>query len=201
MRLHNYLEDVLGSRVKVKVLRELFKYSPKPFTGRELASSIKDVTHTGVRKALGDLLSANIIKIEHHGQSNLITLNTKSVIYDMLVTLFGEESKTFSHDFIYELKKAVPSGVISCAVFGSVARGAEKPDSDIDLLFVTDNEQLVHKFVEDKLQAFISGYGNAISPYIMSKAEFTRKKNTAFVRGVLEKYKLVKGEDLWKLIQ
>lgn len=200
MRLHNYLEDVLGSRVKVKVIRELFKYSPKPFTGRELASSIKDVTHTGVRKSLADLQSANIIKIEHHGQSSLITLNTKSVVYDALVTLFGKESETFSHDFIYELKKAVPSGAVSCAVFGSVARGAEKPDSDIDVLFVTDNEQLVHKFVEDKLQAFVSRYGNAISPYIMSKAEFARKKNTAFVRGVLENYKLVKGEDLWKLI-
>lgn len=200
MRLHNYLEDALGSRVKINVLRELFKYRSKSFTIRELAASTKDVTHTAVRKALGDLQGVNIIKVEHHGQSNLITLNDKCEIYDVLVTLFGKETQTFYY-FTQELKKVVPNGIISCVIFGSVARGEEDPDSDIDVLFITDNKETVHKFVENKLQMFVSRYGNAISPYIMSKAEFARKKNTAFVKGILENYKLVKGEDLWKLIR
>jgi len=201
MRLHRYLEDVLGSKAKVKILRELFKYTTKSFTIRELAKSIKTVSHTGVRKALGDLQGANLIKIEHHGQSNLISLNRESVISNVLITLFEKESKTFYHDFILELKKAVPSSVVSCAIFGSFARGAEKPDSDVDVLFITGDKELVHKFVEEKSQIFTKKFGNVVTPYIMSRKEFVRKKNMPFVKGILENHKMIKGEDLWKLIQ
>ena len=51
------------------------------------------------------------------------------------------------------------------------------------------------------MQFFVRRYGSVITPYIMSKNEFVRKRNTPFVKGVLESYILVKGEDLWKLIQ
>ena len=201
MRLHNYLETVLGSKVKIKILRELFKYAPKSFTIRELAESIKDVTHTGVRKALGDLQGANLVIIEHHGQSNLLRLNKESKLYDALWTLFLDVEARTSYLLTQDLKKSIPNSVISCAVFGSVARGTEKPDSDVDVLFITDDKEAVQKFVEEKLRFFIAKYGNVITPYVMSKFEFVKKKNTLFVKGVLEKYRLIKGEDLWKLIQ
>ncbi len=199
MRLHAFLEDVLGSRSKVNVLRMLFKYKTKTFTGRELAESI-GLTHTGVRRSLHELQAANVIKMEYHGRANLITLNTDSRLYGVLETLFKEEADTF-YRFTQELKKDAPKGVVSCAIFGSFAKGTEKPDSDVDLLFVTDNKEAVQKFAEDKLQSFARRYGNVITPYIMPKGEFARKKNTPFVKGVLESHKLVKGENLWKLIQ
>src|SRR3989338_4200075 len=178
MRLHNYLEDVLGSKVKVKVLRELFKYHPKPYTIRELAASINGVTHTGVRKVLGDLLSSNLIRVEHHGQSNLITLNDKSEIYGELRNLFALESKTL-YNLTHELKK-LHNDIVSCAMFGSVARSEERPDSDIDVLFITDDREAVQKFVADKSRFFTNRYGNVVMPYIMSRSEFVRKRNTHF---------------------
>ncbi|MBI2176157.1 nucleotidyltransferase domain-containing protein [Candidatus Woesearchaeota archaeon] len=200
MRLHAFLEDVLGSRVKVNVLRMLFKFKAKTFTGRELAESIR-LTHTGVRRALRELQASNLVKLEYHGRSNLITLNTGSYAYNALQTLFGVEAEMFKDHFVQELKREIPNGMVSCAVFGSVARGTEKPDSDVDVLFITGNKEAVQKFVEEKQQFFVKRYGNVIAPYIMSKNEFVRKKNTPFVKGVLESYNLIKGEDLWKLIQ
>ena len=199
MRLHTFLEDVLGSRVKVNVIRMLFKFKAKTFTGRELAEAI-GLTHTGVRRALRELHASNLIRIEYHGRSNLINLNTYSKVYNVLETLFSEEANTF-YTFLQELKREIPHGIVSCAVFGSVARGTEKEDSDVDILFITDDKEAVQKLVEDKMQLFVKRYGNVIAPYIMSKAEFIRKKNTPFVKGVLENYKPVKGEDLWKLIR
>ncbi len=199
MRLHAFLEDVLGSRVKVNVLRMLFKFKAKTFTGRELAESIQ-LTHTGVRRALRELQAANLIKIEYHGRSNLVTLNTDSNLCNLLETLFSAEANTF-YTFIQELKREIPQGVVSCAIFGSVARGTEEPDSDVDVLFITDAKEAVQKFVEEKQQFFVNKYGNVITPYIMPKNEFIHKKNTPFVKGVLESYKLVKGEELWKLIR
>lgn len=199
MRLHAFWEDILGSRAKVNVLRMLFKFKAKTFTGRELAESIR-LTHTGVRRALRELQAANLVMIEYHGRSNLITLNPDSYVYNVLQTLFDVEANTF-YSFVQELKNEVPNGTVSCAVFGSVGRGTEKLDSDVDVLFITDAKEAVQKFVEDKQQFFVKRYGNVITPYIMSKNEFTRKKNTSFVKGVLESYKLIKGEDLWKLIR
>lgn len=199
MRLHAFLEDVLGSRVKVSVLRMLFKFKTKTFTGRELSESI-GLTHTGVRRALRELQASNLVMVEYHGRSNLITLNTGSKLHNVLETLFSEEANTL-YTFVQELKKEVPNVVVSCAIFGSVARGTEEPDSDVDVLFVTDTKETVQRFVEDKLQFFVRRYGNVIAPYIMSKNEFVRKKNTPFIKGVLENYHLVKGEDLWKLIR
>lgn len=199
MRLHAFLEDILGSRAKVNVLRVLFKFKTKTFTGRELAMAT-GLTHTGVRRALRELQASNLIKMEYHGRSNLITLNTDSNLYNLLETLFSVEANTFN-TFTLELKKEVPYNVVSCAIFGSIARGTEKPDSDVDVLFITDAKETVQKFIEEKQQFFVNKYGNVIAPYIMSKNEFVRKKNTPFVKGVLESYKLVKGEDLWKLIQ
>ncbi len=199
MRLHVFLEDVLGSRVKVNVLRMLFKFKAKTFTGRELAESIR-LTHTGVRRVLRELQASNLVMIEYHGRSNLITLNPDSYVYDVLQTLFDAEASTF-YSFVQELKREVPNGIVSCAIFGSVARGTEEPDSDVDVLFITDTKEAVQRFIEHKMQFFVRKYGSVITPYIMSKNEFVRKRNAPVVKGVLESYNLVKGEDLWKLIR
>lgn len=37
MQFHYYLETLFGSKVKIKVLRTLWKYKEKEFTIRELA--------------------------------------------------------------------------------------------------------------------------------------------------------------------
>ncbi len=200
MRLHTFWEDILGSKAKISVVRTLFKYAPKAFTGRELAESA-GITHTGVRRALRELQASNLIKLEYHGRSNIITVNTDSYVYNALQTMFGVEAEAFKNNFVQELKREIPQEIGSCAIFGSVARGTEKPDSDVDVLFVTDDKGAVQRFVGEKQQFFVKRYGNVIAPYIMSRNEFVHKKNTPFVKGILESYKLIKGGDLWKLIQ
>jgi predicted transcriptional regulator len=51
---HNYIETLFGSKVKVKVLRTLWRFKEKEFTIRELAKFL-GISHTGVKKALDDL--------------------------------------------------------------------------------------------------------------------------------------------------
>jgi len=199
------LGDVLGSRVKIKVLRTLFNYPSKTFTIRELAETSNGVTHTGVRKALGDLIGSNLVNVEHHGQSNLVSLNRKNKLYRELNTLFENESSSFSR-FREELAAGIPGCVVSCAIFGSVARSLEKPDSDVDTLFVVDEtvrdyRERVMDFFEVKSQKIIAEYGKVIVPYIMSRREFIKKKGTPFVKSILQKHVRVNGEELWKLIR
>jgi hypothetical protein len=46
MQFHDFVEMLFGSKVKVKVLRTLWKHGEKEFTIRELAKFL-GVSHTG----------------------------------------------------------------------------------------------------------------------------------------------------------
>ena len=193
MLFNNYLETLLGSKVKVKILRALFRFHTKTFTSRELASNIK-VSHTAVLKSLGDLQGMNIIKIERHGTSNLITLNKDSHLIADLSILFSSETETFQH-LKDELRKALPQAK-SIAIFGSVATRKEKLNSDIDVLIITSDKDKTSDMIAKKQEEFSKKFGNVISAYIMTESEFSRKRKTDLVKSMLENRILVKGEEL-----
>jgi len=193
MLFNNYLETLLGSKVKVKILRALFRFQTKTFTSRELASNIK-VSHTAVLKSLGDLQGMNIIKIESHGTSNLITLNKDSHLIADLNRLFNSETGTLQH-LKDELRKILPQAK-SIALFGSVAAKKEKLNSDIDVLIITNDKGKAAGMIAKKQEEFSKKFGNVISAYIMTKNEFNRKRNTDLVKSILENHIMIDGEEL-----
>jgi predicted nucleotidyltransferase len=193
MLFSNYLEEVMGSKVKVKILRALFRFQTKTFTSRELANHIR-VSHTAVLKSLEALQGMNIIKIESHGTSNLITLNQESYLYDELKRVFDFEFKTLQN-LKEEIKKALPKAK-SIALFGSIAQKKEKINSDIDILIITKNKAEANEIITKKQELFSKKFGNIISANVMTEKEFKRKRNTAFVKDLLKNYVLIKGDKL-----
>lgn len=193
MLFNNYLETLLGSKVKVKILRALFRFPAKTFTSRELAINIK-VSHTAVLKSLGDLQGMNIIKIESHGTSNLITLNKDSRLMPDLNRLFSSETGTLQH-LKDELKKIAPQAK-SIALFGSIAAKKEKLNSDIDVLIIANNKGKAADMIAKKQEEFSKKFGNALSAYIMTEGEFSRKRDMDLAKSILESHILVKGEEL-----
>ena len=193
MLFNSYLETLLGSRVKVKILRAFYRFPTKTFSSRELAKYIK-VSHTAVLKSFRDLQGMNIVKIESHGTSNLITINQESFLYNELKRLFDFEIET-----LQSLKKEI-RGILSkeksVALFGSIAQNKEKLNSDIDLLIITQNKAEVNEIIAKKQELFSREFGNVISAHIMTENEFKRKSNTAFVKDLLKSYVLIKGDKL-----
>ncbi len=200
MRIHNYLEDALGTKVKIRVLRELFKYPTKPYTIRELSGAIR-VTHTGVRKALGDLRGSNLITIEHHGQSNLIKLNRDSFLRGTFSAIFQQEIYEAFEKLKDELKKGIPNSVDAAAIFGSFASGREKPESDIDIIFIADDKERIMSYLELKSKVIFEQFGNTISPYFFTRREFIKNKASDVVKNILSRNIKLHGEELWSLIQ
>src|SRR3989338_5188163 len=189
-----YLEALLGSKVKVKILRALLMFDTKTFTSRELAGHIK-VSHTAVLKSLGDLQGMNIIKIESHGTSNLITINKESCLYKELKRLFDFEVQTVQQ-LKEEIKKILPKAK-SVALFGSIAMKKERLDSDIDVLIViTQGKSKINGIIAKNQEAFSKQFGNILSAHIMTEGEFNRKRNTPFVKGILESHILIEGDEL-----
>jgi predicted nucleotidyltransferase len=193
MLFNTYLEALLGSKVKVKILRALLRFETKTFTLRELAEHIK-VSHTAVLKSLGDLQGMNIIKIESHGTSNLITINKESYMYKELKRLFDFEVQTIQQ-LKEEIKKILPK-VKSVALFGSIAMKKERLDSDIDILVITQDKSRIHEIIAKNQEAFSKQFGNVISAHVMTKSEFNRKKNTPLVKDILESHILIEGDEL-----
>lgn len=62
-----------------------------------MVACVIKVHHTAVFKSLGDLQGINIIKIESHGTSNLITLNKDSYLIEELTQLFSSESGALNY--------------------------------------------------------------------------------------------------------
>ena len=122
MLIHNFWETVLGSKVKIKILRVLSTYPIKRFTVRELAR-LAQSSHTPVLKSLPDLQEMNLIRMEKHGTANLITLNPKSKLVLHLKNLFATET-SFKDELKKKIAKIVPKAEM-IVLFGSVARGNE----------------------------------------------------------------------------
>ena len=70
-------------------------------------------------------------------------------------------------DVIARLKEAEPAlrarGIRRAAVFGSVARGEERPDSDIDILVEIDPNVPLSIFEYVGLKEFVAGFSMAQS--------------------------------------
>lgn len=66
-------------------------------------------------------------------------------------------------------------------LFGSVARGEDKGDSDVDILIISRNKQKTKDKVIRKAMDILLDTGTYISVKVISPLEFERLKNTHFI--------------------
>ncbi len=195
MIFKNYLEKVLGSKVKIKIIRTLFRFPEKRFTARELANFI-GASHTPVLKSLPDLEGMNLISVEKHGNSKLIKLNKKSYICDSIKGAISNETSA-KERLIFKIKKIIPSADM-IVLFGSIQKEKESMKSDIDLLVVSESKKKIYDTIIGKQKSIIDEFGNNISAIVLTKKELIKKKNKPFAKDLLKNYRLIHGEDLIK---
>ena len=69
-------------------------------------------------------------------------------------------------------------------LFGSVAKGKEKTDSDIDVFFLVKDSRDKEKLssaLEKLSNACLETYGNRLSPYILTEREAKKKTRAKFL--------------------
>ncbi len=193
MLFHNYLETLLGSKAKIKILRVLGRYETKKFTSRELAMRAL-LSHTAVLKALPELQEMNVVFVEKHGTSHLVTINKESYCYGFLKSLFEAEKGTIE-GLKKRITKAFPEAD-AIILFGSIADKKEEINSDIDILIITKNKEVCEERVAKEQTLWSKLFGNVIAASIMTRKEFEKKKNTPFVKDLLSKRYIVIKETL-----
>jgi predicted nucleotidyltransferase len=179
MRFHHSLEELLGNRVRLRVLRALAGSVGVGLTGRELARRIVTSTSQTIR-ALEQLETVGIVHREIAGSAHLWRLSEEHVLHGTLARLFAEESRSL--DLLKrDLNVAIGKLPVKRAwLFGSIARGDERQTSDVDL-FVEVKSRADKRSVEESLAAlsaqFALRFGNPLSAIV---AETPRLRSRDF---------------------
>jgi predicted nucleotidyltransferase len=179
MQFKNYLDTIFSQPTKVRLLRFLFETRPE-MTGRELARFAK-ISHMQVYRNLDDLKAHGIVTKKRVGAAYVYALNEKNVLVkEVLNTLFQKEGKLLG-DILKAVLLGKAGDMLSVVVFGSAAKGEERPASDIDIFILTRNESSsnsVNDFLSDAELRFHEQTGNRLSPIVMTITELKGKYKT-----------------------
>ncbi|MCH7649467.1 MAG: nucleotidyltransferase domain-containing protein [Thaumarchaeota archaeon] len=200
MKLHHYLEQVLGNKISIRVLRTLIKHKGKIYTVRKLANDV-GASHPETSKIIKQLEKFGVVKIQPVGNAYQLSLNKKSYVLTKVVepTIKAEERTLV--EIILILKKYFDTEeIIAATIFGSVAKEIEKEDSDIDLLVITDDIEKANVIIADAQEEIGLIFHSNISPLIFSKKELKSKKNTNLVRSIMNNHIMITGKNLEKMI-
>jgi predicted nucleotidyltransferase len=195
MQFHDFVEMLFGSKVKVMVLRTLWKHGEKEFTIRELAKFL-GISHTGVKKVLDELEGMNAIRVRTFGRSYAFKLNANSYAASIVEKTFEMERGALSELRGILRGKLKSPWVTSAALFGSIADGKEMSRSDIDLLIVTDRRKEVEEIVVELQRDVADRFGNSISVYYVGEEDFQKRREQSPIKQVLQSHVLVCGKPL-----
>ncbi len=76
--------------------------------------------------------------------------------------------------------------IIKIILFGSVARGEDNEESDIDILIISNDWEQIDSIITDEVFKVVLDTEELISPYVLSEKQFNETKNFNFLTNVLE---------------
>lgn len=166
-----------------KVLHFLIDHPAKELLESEI-QKITRISKSGINYALRDLAAANFLSRTKRGKAFFYTLNYKNLIVKQLKTI-----ETISQ--LNELLKKIKPLTSKIILFGSSSRGENTIDSDIDLLILSRNKELVL----EQIKKFKSK--RKIQSIIYSNLNFIEKKKTdpVFYEQVIQGIVLWEGEE------
>lgn len=181
MQFNVSLDEILHSKAKMKILKHLFSEEVS-MSERELASIVK-VSHMTINRLMKELKALNLVSLERAGNVNLWRVNKKSYAYHALSRIIKGLTETLRP--IEHLKDTIlchlPKTTIQRAViFGSIATGHERSNSDIDLFLLVKNKKTkdrIKPYIDKLFDLCLDLYGNRLSPYVLTEAELTKKQN------------------------
>ncbi|MGQ0795418.1 MAG: nucleotidyltransferase domain-containing protein [Nitrosopumilaceae archaeon] len=196
MLLHRYLEKVLGNKVAITLLRTMINYKGKIFTIRGLAEKAK-VTPNEAALTIHELERFGIIKIQPVGRAYQLELNKKSYILNKIIEPIVASEKNTLAELLAILKKHLDTKkIITAVIFGSIVKGQEKIDSDMDLLVVSNDHDHAIAQISEATEQIFSIFQGSISPIIFTEKEFKSKQKESLIRSIIDNHILICGKSI-----
>lgn len=165
------LADALFTPVQQRVLRLLFGQPDCSFQSAELIRLAGSGTGA-VHRQLGRLAETGLLNVTRSGNQKHYQANRRSPVFE---ELHGLVVKTVG--IVEPLRRALaPKArqIRAAFVYGSVAKGEDKAQSDIDLLVFSD--ALSYADVFEALQGAEAELARPINPTVMTPAEWRAKR-------------------------
>lgn len=199
MKFHMYLEQLLGNKATISVLRVLFKYRGKTFTVRGLAKN-SNVSNVEASRTVDQLEKFGVVRIQPVGRAYQLFLNDRSYILNKIVEpILNAEEHTLDELIALLKKHLTTKKIISAAIFGSVVKAEEKEDSDVDLIVISDDFDDATAAIACASEDASITFDTRISPIVFSKKEFISKKRGDLVHSILLNHIIITGMELEKI--
>ena len=186
------MADALFSGTRQKLLGFLFGQPEVAYTLGELIERAR-AGSGAVQREVTRMVESGLVRVEGKGRSRLYRSNPDAPIFEELCgiarKLFGpQETIRAALEPLHErLKMAL--------LYGSVARGEDRANSDIDVLIVSD--ELLLEEIYAALAEAERSLGRPVNPTLYTSDEFTQRRNADnhFLADVLEgEYRILLGE-------
>src|SRR3990167_3798417 len=185
MRFNASLLDILNSAKKLKIVKFLSTHQAS-MSEREIASILK-VSHMSINRTMRELSEVNLVNFTTIGKAHLWKVNRKSYAFKVLSEFIKGVSRIKNplDDLKDMILTNIPKTLIKKVVlFGSVPKGEEKTNSDIDVFFLVKDSRDKEKLssaLEKLSNACLETYGNRLSPYILTEQEAKKKTRAKFL--------------------
>jgi predicted nucleotidyltransferase len=161
------LVQIVGSRARAEIFKLLFENVESELYLRELGRR-SGLSVGSIQQELAHLLEAGLVKPRKDGNRLYYRANTEHPLFPEIRSLV---EKTVGFREI--LRKALTDPEVHGAfIFGSVASGKAKPESDLDLFVVGD---LGLRRLTKLLSGMSERIGRVINPHVMNSQELSRR--------------------------
>jgi predicted nucleotidyltransferase len=178
----------LFSATQRKIIALLFTSPDRRYYGNEIIA--KSASGTGaVQREMAKLVAAGLVLTSKEGKQRYYSANSRSSIFAELRSIMF---KTFGlTEPLQAALKPLAKKIRFAFVFGSVAKGEDTSESDIDLFIVAD--ALRYADLRTHLTKAEKVIGRPINPSLYSTSDFRAKvkSESAFVQRVVKQPKIM----------
>ncbi len=180
------IANSLFTKTQQKVMGLLFRKPDTSFYLNEIVR-LADMGKGTIKRELEKMTQAGLLTVKRIGNQTHYQANPASPIYDELISI---SRKTFGIADIIRQALLVNGSIQYAFIYGSIAKGEDTAQSDIDLMIIGDD--LAYTDMMNLLISIEKELQRPINPSIYTLENFKNKLNekNSFITRVLEQEKI-----------
>jgi len=201
MRVYKPLDQIMGNKNKVAILRHLILYPSEVATGRSLAREL-GMNQATCNNALNSLHRAGIVTRKHAGRSTIYEIARDTAVCEELLKPLFQKETSLPKEAVRMLVSGFEVKSIRAFLFGSVASGTDTLESDTDILLVindeADKEKILDRLSENTPEAY-RRFHTGFNVVLLTERELAtkRKRKDKFVTAAMAEAIRIEVDGEW----
>jgi predicted nucleotidyltransferase/DNA-binding HxlR family transcriptional regulator len=201
MRVYKPLDQIMGNKNKVAILRHLILYPSEVATGRSLAREL-GMNQATCNNALNSLHRAGIVTRKHAGRSTIYEIARDTAVCEELLKPLFQKETSLPKEAVRMLVSGLEVKSIRAFLFGSVASGTDTLESDTDILLVindeADKEKILDRLSENTPEAY-RRFHTGFNVVLLTERELAtkRKRKDNFVTAAMAEAIRIEVDGEW----